>query len=337
MTELILWGAAWLGIETLRKLRSIGIEPLCFIDRNPDLWGTQVEGLVVLEPAVALAFYPDARIIITITTNGSQVIPLLEAVGHTNYARFSQLYFEYPEVFLPFFCMATPTQTKEEMLSHIDLWADEESRKEYAAQIEWRFTHGEVPPKRPIDECYFPDFLPLTEHENFVDGGAYDGDTIRLFLDKVQRYGSITAIEPDPNNFAKLDGRYRALNCALGAELAAAHFRMNGDMSSALDDDGESYVTIIPLDRILASNFSYYIKMDIEGAELDALRGGINLLKAGESVWAITLYHKPEDLWAIPEYIHSINPNYKLFLRRYGDECWETICYAVPPERLVHD
>jgi hypothetical protein len=51
-------------------------------------------------------------------------------------------------------------------------------------------------------------------------------------------------------------------------------------------------------------------------------------------VLAVSLYHKPEDLWDLPLLINALVPGYLLYLRRYSDERWETVCYAVPPERL---
>ena len=49
---------------------------------------------------------------------------------------------------------------------------------------------------------------------------------------------------------------------------------------------------------------------------------------------AVCLYHKPEDLWDLPLLIRALGPGYSLYLRRYSDERWETVCYAVPPDRL---
>lgn len=65
-----------------------------------------------------------------------------------------------------------------------------------------------------------------------------------------------------------------------------------------------------------------FIKMDIEGAELDALRGAEELIKANKPKLAICLYHHVHDLWTIPLYVKSLVPEYKLFCRenRSGTE-----------------
>ena len=74
--------------------------------------------------------------------------------------------------------------------------------------------------------------------------------------------------------------------------------------------------------------------MDIEGAEPDAIAGGAKLIAEQKPVIVTCLYHRSEHLWQIPLLIHAIAPDYKLYLRRYAEENWETVCYAVPPHRV---
>jgi hypothetical protein len=77
-----------------------------------------------------------------------------------------------------------------------------------------------------------------------------------------------------------------------------------------------------------------FIKMDIEGAEPLALLGAHELLRRYHPVLAVCTYHRTEHLWQIPNLIHAIAPEYRIFLRRYAEECWEGVCYAIPPQRL---
>jgi hypothetical protein len=75
--------------------------------------------------------------------------------------------------------------------------------------------------------------------------------------------------------------------------------------------------------------------MDIEGSEPDALAGAGRILREDEPVLAICLYHRQEDLWQIPLQIKAANSNYRMFLRRDSDDCWEQVCYAIPERRLL--
>jgi hypothetical protein len=75
------------------------------------------------------------------------------------------------------------------------------------------------------------------------------------------------------------------------------------------------------------------IKMDVEGMELDALRGASDTIARAQPVLAIAAYHYCEHLWQIPILVKSIAPDYDILLRRYAEECWETVFYAVPRNR----
>jgi hypothetical protein len=75
--------------------------------------------------------------------------------------------------------------------------------------------------------------------------------------------------------------------------------------------------------------------MDIEGSEPDALAGARTVIARHAPVLAVCLYHRQADLWQIPLQIRAMNDSYRLHLRRYSDDCWEQVCYAIPPERLL--
>ena len=77
------------------------------------------------------------------------------------------------------------------------------------------------------------------------------------------------------------------------------------------------------------------IKMDIEGAEWDALRGARNVIARDRPVLAICVYHTHNDIWRIPLLIHEILPEHHLFLRAYEGDGFQTVVYAIPPRRMT--
>jgi len=76
-----------------------------------------------------------------------------------------------------------------------------------------------------------------------------------------------------------------------------------------------------------------FIKMDIEGSELDTLAGARELIRKNAPILAICAYHKQSDLWNIPLFIHDLSPDYGFHLRPHDLEGWDVVCYAIPPDR----
>ncbi|MCU1234543.1 MAG: hypothetical protein JWP63_2510, partial [Candidatus Solibacter sp.] len=192
---------------------------------------------------------------------------------------------------------------------------------------------------------YFPDDLfALTEREVFIDCGGYDGDTVRAFLKvSASRFERIVAFEPDPISYDKLvasvaalpreiAGRIETHRKATGSANGTVRFAALGTRESAIGV-GDSEVECVTLDRALSDAVPTHVKMDIEGAEMEALEGARNTIARHSPVLAICTYHLQNDLWRIPALIHSINPEYKFYLRPHLLEGWDVVCYAIPPQR----
>ena len=90
------------------------------------------------------------------------------------------------------------------------------------------------------------------------------------------------------------------------------------------------------LDVILKDDTPTYIKMDIEGSELDALEGARNIINRHHPVLSICAYPVQDHLWRVPALIHAIWDQYRLYFRPHEREGWDLVCYAVPPQRLAH-
>ncbi len=74
-----------------------------------------------------------------------------------------------------------------------------------------------------------------------------------------------------------------------------------------------------------------FVKMDIEGSELAALRGGERALRKWRPKLAISLYHRPEDYFAIPLWLDALGLGYRFFLDHYSIHGEETVLYARVP------
>jgi len=350
----VLFGAGNLGKRVLQCLRNDGIEPLAFTDNNALLWGSQIDGLAVISPETAVRAYRDkAAFIVSIFSPGNyftQVRHQLISLGCNRVVPFVFLAWKYP-ILRPLYCIDLPEFSfyqQSEVRAAGDLWEDDASKREYFAQLKFRLrgsytglTEATTGPQ------YFPDdLILLSDEEEFVDCGAFDGDTITEFVHQSRgRFKHLHALEPDPNNYTSLikkcetfspeiSQRISCHQVAAGNRHRYAQFNETGSPGSAISTAGTSRVAVVPLDSLLSSSCPTFIKMDIEGAEIDALLGAQQVIARDQPTLAICVYHKPDDLWKIPLLIKRKFPQYRLFLRSHSS-LFDVVCYALPGDKRV--
>lgn len=223
----------------------------------------------------------------------------------------------------------------------MNLLSDEQSRICYKAAIKFR-TDGR-PIKRnewSLTDQYFVKGIITLSEEVFIDGGAYNGDTI----DKIVRINrrisgsvkKVIAFEPNKLN-AKLlkkkystDGFVSLYVSGLGKSEGISNFISSGSSSKITSKEKTSdTITICAIDDILECSEATFIKMDIEGAEWDALHGAEKTIKRNKPKLAICIYHSDEDMIRIAEYIHKIVPDYNLYIRQHTRRNHETVLYAI--------
>lgn len=356
--SLVLFGAGGLGRKTLAGLRRMDICPLAFSDNNPDLWGEEIDGVPILAPEDAANLFGNtAAFVVTIwrAGGGHRLLHTRQQLSEMHCScivSFAYLFWKYPDIFLPFYCLDLPSKIiseRDDVLMAFKLLADDESRQEYIAQMRFRlFLDFDSLPSPSRSVQYFPDHLfNLTSEEVFIDCGAFDGDTIRAFMKQVDGlFKRIHAFEPDPLNFQQLQRFIAALpqdiqrRIILHRIAAAEHqgqigFSITGNASSSTDAHALIKVACAPLDQILSTEIPTYIKLDIEGAEIDAMKGAAGLIRQHRPLMAVSVYHQQNHLWRIPLYLKKLFQGYELFLRPHNEEAWDLVCYAVPEERVI--
>jgi FkbM family methyltransferase len=350
--RLILFGAGPLGRLVLQGLIQAGLRPIAFADNNERLWNTHIEGVPVLAPATASDLYGDSACFVVTIYNGSPARRQLKALGCKHVAPFAALFWKYGEVFTPNSGIELPHRLPayaDEIRACREVLADEESRRELAGQLEWRYWLDDdaLPPSLSPSETYFPmDLMVPSAEEVFVDCGSFQGDILPSFTSHWNgKFKHIFAVEPDPQNREALETATRSMGladrvivfpCAIGEKNGPVSFASTGTVTSRIVEGGRQVLSVEcrRLDDILWSATPTYIKMDIEGAEPQALIGATDLLRRYHPILAVCTYHRSEHLWQIPNLIRAIAPEYNLFLRRYAEESWEGVCYAIPDHRL---
>jgi FkbM family methyltransferase len=350
----VLFGAGNMGRRILACLRQDGRYPLAFADNQSSQWGKTIDGLEVLSPGDAVTRYGDNAVFIVTIYNNQHSFPdtrnQLSGLGCTKVVSVISLRWKYHETFLPYYRDDLPHRALLQAPAIRDayaLWSDELSRREYVAQVAWRL-HGDFDLLgRPDPEGeYFPAGLirPRAD-EFFVDVGAYDGDTVLKFVRRQSgAFRGALALEPDPQNYGKLlrclaglpgDISRRIASQPLAASSRARRLRFNSGegMAASLNELGRTEVECVRLDDLLEECHPSYIKMDVEGAEMEAIEGCRRILAKDRPVLAVCVYHAPDHLWTVPVAIRRACPQYRFFLRPHMPECWDTVCYAVPPDR----
>lgn len=356
--RLILFGVGKLGRRTLKGLREVGIEPLAFCDNNSVIWGSDIEGLKVISPEKAVSeFGANAAFVVTIWNDTlghpfDGVGEQLQSYGSCTVVSFLPLYWKYHEQFLPYFSLDRPSKiiaAREEIMDMMLLIKDSESRSSFFKNIKSRFTGelGIIP--SAIDKCiqFKNEFLKANKEEVFVDAGAYTGDTLKLVLESPPlEFREFIALEPDPQNFTRLQKLVGTLDEKLRSKIttfpvAAGSF--NGEIS--FDGSGTEQARISlsghikakcrRIDDLLGDRGITFIKMDIEGAELDALEGASDIIKNQSPILAVSVYHKIDHLWRILALINNIKKGYAFFFRAHATGGWDYILYAVPQNRLA--
>lgn len=347
--DIVLCGAGVAGKAALRGLRAAGVEPRAFADNNSARWGRTVDGVPVLAPADAARTFGETAVFAVTIYNGSVVRKQMLELGCRTVVPFAPLFFKYSDFLLPHLNLDLPSaifRNADRVRKAFELWADDESRAEYLAQLKYFTTldYTVTAKKRAVEETYFPpELVEVRGDEVFVDCGAYDGDTLRDFLKRCN--GSFTrfiGIEPDPDSYSRLTdlagsvpGDIETCPFALGSEPGTVRFEASGTLGSKVGEaDGTIAVRRETLDSILAGCRPTFIKMDIEGAEIDALYGARRVIEGASAVLAVCLYHRLDDLWNAAIAIDELSKSgYRLYLRRHAEDSWETICYAIPPDR----
>lgn len=227
-----------------------------------------------------------------------------------------------------------------------DRLADDASRHVLAEAIGLRRRYGPEWLRSPdVKGQYIPAGVPVPRNEiRFIDGGAFDGDTIAQMVASGCTFASIAAFEPDSKNYVALCQRISDLAlpsditlwpCGLNETARQLAFRAEGLASSGFVADGESLLQTVSLDQAMPNARPTYVKLDIEGAESAALRGMVGLLREARPAVAVCVYHIPSDLWRIPRIIDQLLPRASLYMRSHAWNGFDLVLYAVPNERLA--
>lgn len=320
-----------------------------FIDDTPGKAGTKVENIPVFTREVALDTYgANVPVVVCIFKAGFFFNNIKESVISSGFANVLSLpdYIRATNHLIPFYYFSKTSvlkQHQQEIASLYESLADEKSRVVLKRWLHFRLYHDYNNMDHYDPDIYFPDFLPGQSQEHFcmADCGAYDGDSIARLLEwRTSSPTHAIAFEPDKSNISRLKTRLRA-NCkngtlklkliaaAVGEKSGFVNFMETNDESAHVVSEGGRRVPVLSVEEGCNDMIPDYVKYDVEGYEKQALEGTKNLISGHAPALAISIYHRPEDLWELPETILTWAPKYKLYLRSHAEEGMDTVLYAI--------
>ena len=201
------------------------------------------------------------------------------------------------------------------------LLSDPFSRDVFSSTLEYRIT-GSIEPLLRVgkEEEENWNLLDLNKDDVFFDGGAYNGDTISLFINKAGGYKEIYGVEPTPLSFRRMKERIgekegiNLYNAALGEEDREVSFSTGHGRGNKVQSGRGTKVRSI--DSILNGRRVDVIKLDIEGEEENALEGAKESIKKHRPRILLSAYHKSDDYWRLLEKVWSIRDDYKVYMRK---------------------
>lgn len=341
---IILFGAGIIGkfYSELIKDKLNMEKEMFFCDNNPAKISAVINGVPVISFDELKNNYKDSYIIITslkfrndlllqLKENG--LSPMLDPsissvfVGNT---AFYDTFTDYRRVI---------QENVSKFKQAYELLQDEYSRKIFVDRLNYCIsadTKHLTPLISKSPQYFEKGIIYLSDDEVFIDGGSCIGDTLEEFLRQTNgRIKHAYCFEPEKTKHKEFLSRFSALKnvelipCGLWSGKDELSFNATGTGSSSISRCGTVKIQVTSIDEVLQGAPATFIKMDIEGAETEALKGAENTIRRHRPKLGICVYHKPLDIAEIPLYIKELLPEYKIYLRHYNYGSSETVCYAV--------
>jgi len=328
-----------LGKQVHAYLLKRGLQVKAFIDQNWQKIGP-FNGTPVIAPDAPEAVKPGNLILYSVLSPyivNAPVIKSLKGRGPADVWNMVDFVSAFPEEHVGWYWLATKAYMKSQRESYTNLaglLADEKSRKLVEGIYAFRSTGDCSALPEPDPKEYFPGDIPRWKSPmRVIDCGAFTGDTLQGWIGDGYKIEQALAFEPDAGNFAKLVTALPGVNvinipCGVARELSQLRFDDSMGMGSRMDDSGTKLIQCVSISEFAPDFAPTLIKMDIEGAEPDALLGAAALIKKYTPGLAIAIYHEPDHLWKIPMMIAGWNLGYKFYIRTHERNSFGTVLYA---------
>ena len=354
--SVIIYGGGSAGRAIYRLLSEKGVKITYIVDDNGSLHGEIFEGAEIVSFSRFLELNKERQNIAVVlgTIYGKSILAKIEGLPHV------QIYEMYEWLedasgnrqkrSAQFEDRAEVERLRVNLESLSPRWADEESRRVINGLLRYASTQNlaDIAEICAAERQYFiPEVVKAVSHlkgMKIIDGGACWGDllssirTLKLPLEKW--YG----FEADGENFKRLQRTVSALdsseqqktvciNKGLWSATGSVYFDGGqGTASRIVEHETSEKVEVISIDDYFRDSVCNFIKMDIEGAELEALKGAARTIERDRPIMAISIYHSLADFWRIPQWMIEHLSGYRYLVRHHSMIFSETVLYAIPDE-----
>lgn len=329
--SLSIFGAGSYGIKVYELLNEKGISVENLFDNNEKLWGTEVCGKKILNPATISG---DISILIASTWSDEISTQLKE---NKNFK--GKIYTIDP--WFQIFDTTILDKDIKQLEFFYNKLEDENSKEVLINILKSRMNIEKF--NKVGYEQYFHPIVSAINKDIIIDGGAFVGDTIQALNknDKLEDL-QIHSFEPDEKNFLLLKNeaeksKHECFSIKLGLYDKNTTLRFLSTSQTVgygckIENDGDIVINTTSIDNYcIENNISpSFIKLDVEGVEKEVLIGAKDTIQKYKPKLAISLYHKYKDLWELPYLINEIYGEYKFYLGHHRNNWFETILYAYP-------
>ncbi len=343
--HIIIYGAGAGGAYSKYLLSLVNVPVFAFFDVNAETI-KEYEGVNVYLPnydVLTTELKKNAFIIIGVGNPNAkkEIEEMLRSYGYAHIISYIEL---FNEVFLTADNQLASTvkaefyhENRQDILKGLSCFEDQESCDIYCSFIKGHAMKRNEYFVAPSNyEKYFPGNIEFDRGYNyFIDCGATTGETYK----SLEKHGIIPEVlvmfEPDNINFASLVKTMssKMVNaflypCAVYSKTEVTRFFQSGTQGSSINSNSNEVVQCVAIDDILQNFEPTFIKMDIEGAEYEALIGAKSIITRSKPNLAICVYHAVNHIWDIPILLKKLNPEYKLFLKSGNIFGMNTVLYA---------
>lgn len=341
--KVILYGAGIDGIKVLAELENYQVEVIAFFDMRADLL-KNIKDIPVFKPDYNIVTENEkAHIPVILTVKpfkkvNDEIIKTLIEHGYKNIIKATDMFdfYSFTKKDISEF-----DRINSSIIECAQLLEDEESYKIYKGFIASHATKQYDTFSTPTQNTkYFDsDFGENKGFQRYIDCGAFDGDTLRDLNQLKGKVEKVALFESDMSTFKELlkmignDSQIYAEEMSLypcGVWSDTVKLRANNGMelNSHISDDGDDIIQCVAIDQVLKGFNPTFVKIDVEGAEYQALTGARNTITENKPDIVISLYHDLRDIWELPLFIKSWDLGYKFYIRVYGKGGNATMLYA---------